>query len=313
MGDGADVAEGPKGGTTCRRFLFGLRVASQLPLPGFAAAPPGEVDVTVAIGPVPALGQSLAVPDADTLQLEIEGVGRYRILRGREIVIDPAAGASERNLRVFLLGSAFGALLHQRGMLPLHANAVEISGRAIAFVGRSGAGKSTLAAWFHDRGYKVLCDDVCAVAMNADGRPLAFPGVPRLRLWRDALERSGREPGRHELSFDGQDKFDLLTGAEPDARPRLLAACYVLADPDTAAAPGIEPLDRIDALEALTAHTYRGGFARRMGGARNHLDLCLKLVASVPVHCVTRRWDTARFDEEAWLLEKHAVAAVAAD
>ena len=56
-----------------------------------------------------------------------------------------------------------GAALHQRGILPLHANAVEIDHRAVAFMGASGAGKSTLAAWFHDQGYPILADDVCVI------------------------------------------------------------------------------------------------------------------------------------------------------
>ena len=78
-------------------------------------------------------------------------------------------------------------ILHQRSLLPLHANAMVVEGRAIGFMGHPGAGKSTLAAWFHDRGFDVLADDVCVVTPGPDGRPLAHPGIPRLRLWREAL------------------------------------------------------------------------------------------------------------------------------
>ena len=83
-----------------------------------------------------------------------------------EIVAEPRQGVPDSNVRLFLLGSAMGALLHQRGLLPLHTNAVEVGGRAFAFMGKSGAGKSTLAAWFHDRGFRIVADDVCVVGFD---------------------------------------------------------------------------------------------------------------------------------------------------
>ena len=117
----------------------------------------------------------------------------------------------ERNVRLFLLGSAFGVLLHQRGLLPLHANAIEIDGRAVAFMGPSGAGKSTLAAWFHDRAFRVIADNVCAISRNSEGRRQAAPGLPRLRLWAEALELMGRSSHALNRSFvdDDDEKFDV--------------------------------------------------------------------------------------------------------
>ena len=97
---------------------------------------------------------------------------------GNQIVIDAAPDATDRNVRLFLLGSALGALLHQRGLLPLHANAIDLGGGAVAFSGHSGAGKSTIAAWFHDRGHRILADDVCVVGFDQSGRALVH-AVPR--------------------------------------------------------------------------------------------------------------------------------------
>ena len=47
----------------------------------------------------------------------------------------------EGDVRAYLLGTAIGALLHQRGLLPLHASAVEVNGRAVAFIAPAGHGK----------------------------------------------------------------------------------------------------------------------------------------------------------------------------
>src|SRR4029079_11482739 len=100
-----------------------------------ADTPPAEESdprpvVRVRLGAVPE-----ALPDAapfrfgiqtsgDDVLLNVTGNARYLVRNGQEIVVDPVPGGSERNVRLFLLGSALGILCHQRGLLPLHANAV---------------------------------------------------------------------------------------------------------------------------------------------------------------------------------------------
>ena len=61
---------------------------------------------------------------------------------------DPAPGRDlyESDVRVFLLGSCIGALLHQRGILVLHAGAIHTDKGAVLFTGPWGIGKSTLLA-----------------------------------------------------------------------------------------------------------------------------------------------------------------------
>jgi hypothetical protein len=56
-----------------------------------------------------------------------------------------------------------------RGMDLLHASAVELGGRAVAFLGRSGAGKTTVAAHCVARGARLLTDDVLAIEAAATG------------------------------------------------------------------------------------------------------------------------------------------------
>jgi len=280
-------------------------------LPGFPTGGGGET-VEVRFAPVEPQEEPIAVGEDRALTLSVPGVARYRVGGGSEILIDPEPGVSERNLRVYLLGSAMGALLHQRGLLPLHANAVEFEGRAVAFLGRSGAGKSTLAAWFAARGHRVLCDDVCAILLDESGAAFALPGVPRLRLWKDALTRSGRAASDFEPSFDGQDKYDVpVAGARPDG-PLPLAACYLLAGAPAAGGgvrdegpAGIARLAGAGALEALVANTYRGSFVRRLGATERHLRQCLALARSIPVYRAARRWGEDFFEAEAEHLARH--------
>jgi hypothetical protein len=292
--------------------LFGLAVRSELALPGFpAAAAGGESNgrVEIRFGAVAApAGEGNASAEGGDFLLDIPAVGRFRISDGREIVIDPKPGVSERNIRVYLLGSAFGALLHQRGLVPLHANAIEIGGKAVAFSGRSGAGKSTLAAWFADRGHRVLCDDVCAIGFADDGSPIAWPGIPRLRLWQDAVLRSGRGIEAYERSFDDQDKYDVPTGAEPSATPLPLAACYMLAEAGEGEPGSIQSLAGIAAVEALIANTYRGSFLRLIGGAERHWRGCVRIATGAKIYRAHRRWGEDSFEDEALRLARHAAA-----
>ncbi|HEX8643855.1 MAG TPA: hypothetical protein VF702_08075 [Allosphingosinicella sp.] len=298
------------GAVTSDYALYGFTLRSELTLPAAVAGAEGADLVEVRFGAVAARAGERIWTEAERTALVFEApdVARFRIADGREILIDPAPGASERNLRVYLLGSAMGALLHQRGMLPLHANAVELEGKAVAFAGRSGAGKSTLAAWFADRGHRILCDDVCAIAPGADGGALVLPGVPRLRLWEDALVRSGRNAERFERSFEGHDKYDVPAGAAAAAAPLPLAACYLLAEAGAAEPPAIRRLAGAEAVEALVANSYRGRFVEAMGLAASHLALCVATAARAPVHRAERRWGPASFDEEAERLRDHALA-----
>ena len=85
---------------------------------------------------------------------------RFLMHAGREIIFE-AEDAAQHEAAIFLLGSAFGILLHQRGHFVLHASAIVVRGQAVLLCGPSGCGKSTLAAALVDRGYSFVNDDVC--------------------------------------------------------------------------------------------------------------------------------------------------------
>jgi hypothetical protein len=62
-----------------------------------------------------------------------------------------------------------------RGLEILHASAVEMAGRAVAFLGSSGVGKTTLATRIVARGARLVTDDVLAVDV-ANGAVRAYRG-----------------------------------------------------------------------------------------------------------------------------------------
>lgn len=280
--------------TKCYEYsLFGLGIRSEIELPELAVADlPTDGDVRIELGPVP------DPPDPSTEYwvdesgacLSIPGVARFQVVDGSRIVVQPASGAPIRNVRIYLLGSAMGLLLHRRGDLPLHANAVEIGGRAFAFMGRSGAGKSTLAAAFHDRGYRVIADDVCVIRFDSLGGALACPGIPRLRLWEEALAATGRMSHAYELSFAGDENFRKFDVPVPQrgVAELPLAAVYQLATGNSVA---VRRLGGSEAAEAIFANTYRGQYVRSAGNPHTHWSASLGLISSTPIFELSRPWD----------------------
>lgn len=298
--------------------VFGLRVRSSLELPELMPATgKGQPDVTIEAAPIddePVPGSEVSAVNG-ALVLVVPDIARFRISGGNAIIVDAERGIPERNVRLFLLGSAFGALLHQRGLLPLHANAVEIDGKAVAFMGASGEGKSTLAAWFHDRGYKVLADDVCVVGFDSDGVPHAYPGLPRLRLWNEALEALGREASRYDRSYVGAaeqlEKFDVpIDRSAVTCSTTPLTAIYLLQRGDELS---IAQLRGVEAAEALFANTYRGSYLPMVKGQKDHWHSAVLLVQAVPVYRAVRQWDLANLDEQCRRLLAHAEGAIAAE
>jgi hypothetical protein len=164
-----------------------------------------------------------------------------------------------------------------------------------------------VAAWFHDRGHRILADDVCVIGFDAAGGALAYPGIPRLRLWREALEASGREAGAFTRSFDDLDKYDVPTQREAPPRPLPLGAVYLLRKAEGDRAPAeVKRLVGVDAVETLVSNTYRGAYLKTIGRTGEHLAACLRIARAVPLFLAERAWGFDRFEAQAQRLEAHA-------
>jgi hypothetical protein len=198
--------------------VHGLVIASEFALLELALRqrqPVDAPDVRIAMGPIgerPARTTELPYLDADHGQalLKIPGAGRFLVEHGRNVVIEPDDDADPSFVRLFLLGSVMGLLCHQRGLLPLHASAVEIGGEALAFIGVQGQGKSTIAAHcLAQRPARLVADDILVVSFDAMGRPWAQPGMPSVKLWRDALHALGRDVNDLRPDWLRADKFHM--------------------------------------------------------------------------------------------------------
>jgi len=274
--------------------LFGLTIASDLDcpelVPGLGA---GDPDISIHLHPAEPPAVVKTSFGSDGFEFGIDYVARYRVEEGRSIDVHPFHRAEPGEVRLFLLGSAMGAALHQRAALPLHACAVAMGGAAHVFCGESGAGKSTLAAALHRRGLRVLSDDTGLLAPQAGGTTLYYPGFPRVKLWPDALDHFGIHSDGLQRDQSRIERFQLslIDGFRTDPMP--MRHLYVLT---RGTAASIEPLSPRETLAALIDHTYRPGFVRRMGEPAEHLRQCSAVAASIAGFRLVRPWDLAAFD-----------------
>ncbi len=293
---------------------FDFRFASEIPLGELTPARADDVRpiVTIRYGHLPEdlpdqiQGERYLQRHGDDALLRIPQVGLYLMRAGREIVVTPFPDAAERTVRLFLLGSALGVLAYQRGLLPLHANAVVIDGKAYAFCGPSGAGKSTLAAHFADAGYPVLCDDVCALSFDKAGRPLAWPGLPRLKLWQDAADRLGHDTATLDRAIEGHDKFHVAIPVANGTAPVTFERLYLLGRTDDAAPASIERLRGTQAMAVVMENSYRPNYVARLRLSTAHFRACSDVARHAAVFSARRGWGYDIFAREAAGLVAHA-------
>ena len=277
-----------------RYSVYGLTVESWIPFPELEPAPEGaKADVVFRLGDVPAelpgcrqKGARFQVTSGRLL-VWLDQVARYLVSDGREVVVQPESGALESDLRLFLLCSPMGALLHQRGFLPLHASAIATPRGAVVFMGGSGAGKSTLAASFQRRGFRVLADDISAVRFAPDGVPWVMPGLPQLKLWPDAISRLGSNADDLARLRPQVEKRALPFRETFHAEPLPLDHIYLLrvrAAKDVA----IERISGMDRLPRLMQNAYRAQFVPGLGLSAELFEAASRVANAVRLTCISR-------------------------
>ena len=289
-------------GAPAFHWVYGLRVASDMALPGWPRAESGAPDVEIQERPCdgPELGLEPHVARArlsnGDLQVAVNGVGRFVAHQGRLIAFAPLPEASREDLLLYLTGAMVGAIAHQRGMYPLHASCVAIGGRGMAFAGASGAGKSTLLSALVQRGAAFVTDDVSVVTVGDDGSASVWPGAPRLKLDATALASVSATPEGLDSAGGNRGKFHLpVSQATASATPAPFHELFLLSYGD--GTPRVEPLSVIESVAALVEETYLLPWAAALGRREQVFALAGRVARTVRVSRLVRprgmEWLTA--------------------
>ncbi|WP_219837799.1 aldolase [Paenibacillus sp. R14(2021)] len=279
---------------------FGLRISSEIPLPELPLSAGGEdragADVVIATRVTDRLGDELEAVGSNFARIGnrflflIPETAFYCIEDGQRITVSPLAGADPEKVRVYLLGTCMGALLMLRGVLPLHGSAVEIDGKAYAFVGDSGAGKSTLAAAFVGEGYRLVSDDVIAASWaDGGGLPIVSPAYPQQKLWRESIEQLGlsKENGSYRTIYRETAKFAVPATEGFCDGPVPLAGVFELARPQGEATI-VRPLPNLERLRVMLLHTYRNRLIHRLGLEKWHFKAAAGIAEQAKIYQLSR-------------------------
>lgn len=90
-------------------------------------------------------------------------------------------------VEIQFLGYICSIWLESRGVPALHASAVVVGDRAVAFLASNKAGKSSVAASLMQAGFPLLTDDILPLECGDEG-VMGQPGYPQMRLWPDQAE-----------------------------------------------------------------------------------------------------------------------------
>jgi hypothetical protein len=268
-------------------FAYGLGIQSNLPLPEFVSK---QLDGDVFIhmknitsnSKLNKVNESYLEISEEESVLVLENVGTIQIRAGCEIIISPSPEADIRRVRRFIVGTAMAILLYQRGYLVLHASAVNVDNRAIAFIGLSGSGKSSLAAAMHTRGYGVLTDDVSGIDMT-DDEPMVVPGFPQLKLSLSSAEAVGLDVDENKLIDDVDEKYGYHLDHGFTDIPLPLKQVYILEENPRV---GIELLSQQTAVIKFISLSIPTLWAQVDDA--NHFLQCVKLAKLIPTYTLKR-------------------------
>lgn len=168
-----------------------------------------------------------------------------------------------------------------QGLELLHASAVVLEGRTIAFSAPSGTGKTSVAAHLVAGGASLLTDDILAFELSKE-RLLAHSGAPLLAV-ADAELKQMTETGRGRLGVALGRSDKVVFRSDIASHVGTLDALYFLRRSPDEGALAIERLEP-NPLRAV-AHCFNT-YVRSQERVVNQLAVCEYLVESVPIFSV---------------------------
>lgn len=246
----------------------------------------------------------VAWKDGSDIYLFWPELGIFRVRAGREIVVCPTAGVSEGALRPPILGICMAVLLHQRGLLVMHASASVVGKGAIAFLGDKGWGKSTTNAALHQRGHAFITDDILSIDLQPS-LPAVYPAFPQMKLWPSAVTALGDNPQNLPKLLPHLEKRQHLFESDIAQQSAPIKALYVLGK---GPALSIQRLPHREILGHLFRHSYSGRCGKDLlqHGETAHFLQCMTLARKVPTYQLQRPSNLGELDAIAQAIESHA-------
>lgn len=269
--------------------IFGLNILSEieLPSPNIKAS---NFDAEIVFGKVDYPPPSFAAKGVcfyakkNEVSYEIKDIARYKVSDGKQIIIEPLADADVESIKLFLNGPVFGALLLQKGLLPLHAAAFEYNGKAILISGNSGIGKSSTVAHIAKQGYKLIADDISCVRI-VNNQVKVFSSGNYIKLWKDSLQKLELEHKDLKKVRNKLEKF--LYPVQTSSDSWIVNKIYFLKSHNLNHVT-IAAIKGAERFASIKDNTYRKVLIKGLEIEKEFFSLAMKIAMNVSVSTITR-------------------------
>ena len=270
--------------------VYGLVIKSELELKELEPTTNLNFDVVITKGKTPdrienpeKIGVRFQAKKNELL-LFVDNICKFYITNGNSIVVDEIGKPSLSEIKLFLLGSAFGALIFQRGKVPFHGSTVLINDKAVIVSGVSGAGKSTITAELTKRGYPIIADDVSLIDV-IDKKICVLPGFARIKLWADTLDLLNIDkklerirPQLEKYSFPVDNYHNKKTE---------ISSLIIIKTKNTEGVT-IEEIKGIEKFKILNNNIYRKQFAKPLKVEQQQFQIISQMSAKVKLFVLER-------------------------
>ncbi len=295
---------------TYRYLYYGLTVSSEIRLPELTkidgATVEREPDIALTTGDVPETlpHAEIRMPTYEVCHqqfflLRAPGIARYLVTWPGEVRIEAHIDENDARVRTFILGTVFSLILHQRGLMVMHASAARFGKHTLLFCGPSGAGKSTMAASLANMGGQIISDDISVIDTSKEDSPIILPSMSCVKLWPDVLDMFDMEPKDKELlSLNKYHvEFDICLSPAP------VTHLFQLEKANPGQTNAVAFNQGQQALRVVSKNIYRPRIVAKMQlSSRKHADAAT-LAASICVGTIKRAKNLEAIHETAdWLL-----------
>ncbi len=218
--------------------------------------------------------------------LTIDDIAHFYASNGNFIQISPADNANRESIELYLNGSVYGAILHQRKVLPIHGSCFVFEGKGIMICGESGAGKSSLTASFSLNKGEFLTDDVTPLVFQ-DGLPFILPLSDRIKLWEDSLKQLNLNTDNLKQIWEDYQKYYLPVTTETTL-PFPLHLIFIIEKHDLPEVK-FQELTGVERFTALRNEIYRWEYLKGMPDSEaSYLNQLINISTNVHVIKVIR-------------------------
>jgi len=234
----------------------------------------------------------------------------FEIAGGESIIVDThGQDAADSGLYTFILGSAFGVIGIQRGLIPIHGAAVVTGDSSVIISGRPGSGKSAVLGSLIMDGYKYLSDEISMV-FTKEGKPFVIPSYPQRKIDAKTAEETGESLSDATLLFeDGRDKFAVRRAPEWYAETMPLSCIVeivpVVRKDGAVFTPEIKKITGHASLRLVMRNQYRSRFVASIGTPPGSMKRLLEITSTVKTYQLLRPAEGFPINETARIIAEN--------